>query len=362
MTDFSRTTTMRTALAAGGLALGLLGGTALAAPLANVTVAFLMPDQSSTRYEEHDHPGFVAEMQKLCPTCKVIYQNASGDASRQQQQFNSAISQGAKAIVLDPVDSAAAASLVKAAQAKGIKVIAYDRPIPSTPADYYVSFNNEEIGKSIAKSLVDHLKATGAATSDTGVLEINGSPTDAAAGLIKKGIHEGLADGGYATLSEYDTPEWAPARAQQWASGQISRFGKKIVGVVAANDGTAGGAIAAFKAAGVDPVPPVTGNHATIAGLQLIISGDQYNTISKPSEIVAAAAADVVGDLLQGQKPKADTTLFNTPTRLFTPALVTATDLKAEIVDKTVNGKPIEPASVLCTGRYVADCAKLGIQ
>ena len=361
MTDFSRTTTMRTALAAGGLALGLLGGTAFAAPLANVTVAFLMPDQSSTRYEEHDHPGFVAEMQKLCPTCKVIYQNASGDASRQQQQFNSAISQGAKAIVLDPVDSAAAASLVKAAQAKGIKVIAYDRPIPSTPADYYVSFNNEEIGKSIAKSLVDHLKATGAATSDTGVLEINGSPTDAAAGLIKKGIHEGLADGGYATLSEYDTPEWAPARAQQWASGQISRFGKKIVGVVAANDGTAGGAIAAFKAAGVDPVPPVTGNDATIAGLQLIISGDQYNTISKPSEIVAAAAADVVGDLLQGQTPKADTTLFNTPTRLFTPALVTATDLKAEIVDKTVNGKPIEPASVLCTGRYAAGCTKLGI-
>ena len=240
-------------------------------------------------------------------------------------------------------------------------MIAYDRPIPSTPADYYVSFNNEEIGKSIAKSLVDHLKATGAATSDTGVLEINGSPTDAAAGLIKKGIHEGLADGGYATLSEYDTPEWAPARAQQWASGQISRFGKKIVGVVAANDGTAGGAIAAFKAAGVDPVPPVTGNDATIAGLQLIIAGDQYNTISKPSEVVAAAAADVVAELLQGQTPKADTTLFGTPTRLFTPALVTAGDLKAEIVDKKVDGKPIEAASVLCTGRYAAGCTKLGI-
>ena len=93
---------------------------ASAAPLENTTVAFLMPDQSSTRYEEHDHPGFVAEMKKLCPTCKIIYQNASGDASRQQQQFNAAISQGAKAIVLDPVDSAAAAGLVKAAQAQGI--------------------------------------------------------------------------------------------------------------------------------------------------------------------------------------------------------------------------------------------------
>ncbi|MCW6507860.1 ABC transporter substrate-binding protein [Lichenifustis flavocetrariae] len=348
--------------AAAAFALTLLGGTAAhAAPLSNVTVAFLMPDQGSTRYEEHDHPGFVAEMTKLCPTCKVLYQNANGDASRQQQQFNSVISQGAKAIVLDPVDSTAAASLVKQAQAQGIKVIAYDRPIPSTPADYYVSFNNEEIGKAIAKSLVDHLKSTKVAASDVGILEINGSPTDAAAGLIKKGIHEGLADGGYATLAEYDTPEWLPSKAQQWASGQISRFQKKIVGVVAANDGTGGAAVAAFKAAGVDPVPPVTGNDATIAGLQLIISGDQYNTISKPSEIVAAAAADVAVALLSGETPKAETTLFDTPSKLFVPALVTAENLKAEIVDKMVNGKPIETAAVLCTDRYAEGCKKLGI-
>ncbi len=96
--------------AAAALAFGLLGGTSLcgtgasAATLSNVTVAFLMPDQGSTRYEEHDHPGFVAEMKKLCPSCKVLYQNADGDASRQQQQFNSVVSQGAKAIVLDPVE------------------------------------------------------------------------------------------------------------------------------------------------------------------------------------------------------------------------------------------------------------------
>lgn len=332
-----------------------------AATVSNTTVAFLMPDEGSTRYEQHDYPGFAAEMQKRCPSCKVLYQNANTSATRQQQQFNSVMSQGAKAIVLDPVDSTAAASLVKQAQGRGIKVIAYDRPIPSTPADYYVSFNNEEIGKTIAKSLVDHLKAAKVPTEGVGLLEINGSPTDAAAGLIKQGIHEGLADGGYATLSEYDTPDWLPSKAQQWASGQISRFKEKIVGLVAANDGTAGGAIAAFKAAGVNPVPPVTGNDATIAGLQLIIAGDQYNTISKPSEIVAAAAADVALALLGGETPKADTTLFGTPTKLFTPTLVTAENLKAEIVDKEVNGKPIETPAVLCTGRYAEGCKKLGI-
>ena len=138
-----------------GARLSLLGGTAaFAAEVADATVAFLMPDQASTRYEEHDYPGFNAEMKKLCPTCKVIYQNADADASRQQQQFNSVISQGAKVIVLDPVDSTAAASLVKLAQSQGIKVIAYDRPIPDAPADFYVSFDNEGIGKAIADSLV----------------------------------------------------------------------------------------------------------------------------------------------------------------------------------------------------------------
>ncbi|MES0019821.1 sugar ABC transporter substrate-binding protein [Mesorhizobium sp. M0036] len=339
------------------LTVSLLGGTAaFAAPVTDATVAFLMPDQASTRYEQHDYPGFVAEMKKLCPGCKVIYQNADADASRQQQQFNSVISQGAKAIVLDPVDSTAAASLVKLAQSQGVKVIAYDRPIPTAPADFYVSFNNEGIGKAIADSLVEHLKALKVDPASGGLLQINGSPTDAAAGLIKKGIHSSLDNSGYKILAEYDTPEWAPPKAQQWASGQITRFSTQIVGVVAANDGTGGGAIAAFKAAGVDPVPPVTGNDATIAALQLIIAGDQYNTISKPSEIVAAAAANVAVQLLSGETPKAEMALYDTPSQLFTPAVVTQENLKAEIIDKKIN-----TAEELCVDRYAEGCKKLGI-
>ena len=343
----------------GGLAMLALtlAGTISAHAQDGATVAFLMPDQASTRYEEHDYPGFKAEMEKLCSTCKVLYQNADADAARQQQQFNSVISQGAKVIVLDPVDSTAAASLVKQAQSQGIKIIAYDRPIPDAQADYYVSFDNEGIGKAIADSLIQHLKASGVTAAEgTGVLQINGSPTDAAAGLIKKGIHAGLDSSGYPILAEYDTPDWAPPKAQQWASGQITRFGKKILGVVAANDGTGGGAIAAFKAAGVDPVPAVTGNDATIAALQLVIAGDQYNTISKPSEIVAAAAANVAVKLLKGDKPEPKTTLFNTPSELFVPAVVTQENLKAEIIDKKIN-----TPEQLCVDRYAEGCKNLGI-
>ncbi len=337
-------------------AASLLAGSAAMAETTG-TVAFLMPDQASTRYEVHDFPGFKAEMDALCAKCTVIYQNANSDVALQQQQFNAVLTQGAKVVVLDPVDSAAAASLVALAQSQGVKVIAYDRPIPDKPADFYVSYDNAAIGKSIAESLIRHLEAAGVAKDKGGVLQINGSPTDAAAGLIKKGMHEGLAASGYKTLSEFDTPQWAPPRAQEWTAGQITRFGADIVGVVAANDGTGGGAVAAFKAAGVNPVPPVTGNDAQISALQLIIAGDQFNTISKPSAIVAAAAANVAVDLLNGKTPNATGTLYNTPSQLFVPAVITSENIKAEIFDKGV-----EKAADVCTGRYADGCARLGIK
>ncbi|AXC50678.1 ABC transporter substrate-binding protein [Paracoccus suum] len=346
--------TTTTIAAAAALAAGILGaGGAMAA---GATVAFLMPDQASTRYEEHDFPGFKAAMAELCADCQVIYQNGNGDAALQQQQFNSVIAQGAKVVVLDPVDSAAAAALVEIAHSQDVKIIAYDRPIPDKPADYYVSFDNKGIGAAIAKSLVDHMKAAGV-PDGAGVLQINGSATDAAAGLIRDGERESLAASGYKTLAEYDTPEWAPPKAQEWTAGQITRFGDEIKGIAAANDGTAGGAIAALKAAGVTPIPPVTGNDATIAALQLILSGDQYNTISKPSEIVARAAAEIAVGFVEGKAPEAKATLYDTPSQLFVPVVVTKENIKAEIFDKGV-----QTYDQVCTGEYAAACDAAGIK
>ncbi|MFT3847693.1 MAG: substrate-binding domain-containing protein [Propionivibrio sp.] len=333
----------------------LIGSTAVAQ--AAGTVAFLMPDQGSTRYDEHDWPGFQVEMKKLCPDCKTIYQNGNADVALQQQQFNSMISQGAKVIVIDPVDTGAAAALVKVGQSQGVKVVAYDRPIPDTPADFYVSFDNEGIGAAIAKSLVAHLKEKGASPSGVGVLQVNGAPTDAAARLIAKGARDALAASEYKTLAEFDTPNWAPPKAQEWVAGQITRFGTKIIGVVAANDGTGGAAIAALKAAGVSPIPPVTGNDAEIAALQRVVAGDQYNTISKPSEIVGRAAAQVAFAYLSGKEPKATTTLYKTPSQLFTPEVVTKKNLKAVVVDTGIT-----PAAQFCTGEYAAHCKALGIE
>ncbi|TDD66167.1 sugar ABC transporter substrate-binding protein [Actinomadura darangshiensis] len=312
-----------------------------------------MPDIASTRYELYDAPLFKAKMKQLCSGCSVLYQNAGADASK-QQQASSVLAQGVKVIVIDPVDSAAAASIVRMAQSRDVKVIAYDRPIPKAKADYYVSFDNEKIGAMIGKSLVDHLKETKA---DGGILEVNGSPTDAAANLIKKGIHSSVDPSGFKLLAEYDTPGWEPAKAQQWVSGQISKFRGQIAGVVAANDGTGGASVAAFKAAGVD-VPPVTGNDAELAAAQRIIAGDQYNTISKPIKIVAEAAANAAHELAQGEAPKGNATLFGTPSELFTPTVVTKDNIGKVLLGPDGALK----TDKVCTSEYASACAKLGLK
>lgn len=134
------------------------GGGAASGNPAGSTVAFLMPDTGSTRYELRDRPGFEKKLAELCPDCKPLYNNADASVDKQQQQFNSAIAQGAKVVVLDPVDSAAAVSLVNSAQSQGVKVIAYDRPIPEAKVDFYVSYDNEAIGKQIGDSLVEKVK------------------------------------------------------------------------------------------------------------------------------------------------------------------------------------------------------------
>ena len=317
-------------------------------------VAFLMPDQNSTRYDEQDAPAFKKRMLELCSDCRVEYQNADADAQQQQQQFEAALADGAEVIVLDPVDSSAAAGLVQQAQSQDVAVIAYDRPIPDIAADYYVSYDNEAIGASIAQSLVDHLQKKGA---KGGILQINGSPTDAAAGLIRDGVDSVVDDGPYEVLAEFDTPGWQPPEAQEFTEGAISQYGDKIIGVVAANDGTAGAAIAALRGAGVKPVPPVTGNDAEIAAIQRIIAGTQFNTISKPSVVVGEAAAEVAAGFLEGNPPEGETTLFDTPTQLFEPTVVTRENVKEIIFD----GGIYTPDQV-CTGEFADGCAELGVR
>ena len=148
------------------------------------TIALLLPESKTTRYEAFDKPLFEAKVKELCSDCTVDYYNADQDEAKQQQQVETAISQGAKVVVLDPVNGAGAGGMVQSAQDSGAKVIAYDRFIEG--ADYYMSFDNETVGKMQADALVKEVGDKGS------ILMLNGAPSDPNAAQFKSGAHSVL--------------------------------------------------------------------------------------------------------------------------------------------------------------------------
>src|SRR5918998_4025418 len=269
------------------------------------TIAPLLPETKTARYEAHDRPNFERKVEELCPDCEIIYSNADQDAAQQQQQTEAAITQGAEVLVLDPVDAAAAAPLVTRAKSQDIPVISYDRLILDADVDYYISFDNVKVGELQGQALVDRLEEDGAQGD---IVMINGAPTDNNAKLFKQGAHNIIDDSPFSVAREYDTPDWSPDRAQQQMEQAITALGKDgFVGVYAANDGTAGGAIAAMKGNGIDPsTRPVTGQDAELAAIQRILIGEQFMTVYKAIKPEAEAAAELAVALANGEEPPAD--------------------------------------------------------
>jgi D-xylose transport system substrate-binding protein len=317
-------------------------------------IALLLPESKTTRYESLDRPLFEAAVKAQCADCQIIYANADQDAAKQQQQAESALTQGANVIVLDPVDSKAAASIANSAKGSKVPVIAYDRFISGAPVDYYVSFDNEKVGQLQAQTLVALLKKAGKTSGQ--LVQINGSPTDNNAGQFKKGAHSVLDSSGFTIASEYDTPDWSPDKAQQYMESQLTNVKTGLVGVYAANDGTAGGAIAALKGGGVNPLPPVTGQDAELAAIQRILAGDQAMTVYKAIKPEAEDAAKAALALASGQKPEAKTTYQGVPSTLLTPVAVTKDNVKDTVVKDG-----LYKVSEICAGDFAKACAAAGI-
>jgi D-xylose transport system substrate-binding protein len=315
-------------------------------------IALLLPESKTTRYETFDRPFFEAAIKAQCGDCQIIYSNADQDAAKQQQQAEAALTQGANVLVLDPVDSKAAAGVVNNAKGQGVPVIAYDRFIAG--ADYYVSFDNEKVGKLQGQTLVDILKKEGKTSGN--IVMINGSPTDANAAQFKKGAHSVLDSSGFKIAAEYDTPDWSPDKAQAWMESQITAVKSGLVGVYAANDGTAGGAITALKGGGVDPLPPVTGQDAELAGIQRIIAGDQAMTVYKAIKPEAEDAAKAALALANGQKPASKTQIDGVASTLLEPIAVTKDNIKDTVVKDG-----LYKINEICTGSFAAACSAAGL-
>jgi D-xylose transport system substrate-binding protein len=331
----------------------------------NQKIALLLPENQTARYEAADRPLFEAKVKSLCPNCQVLYSNAGQDAAKQQSQVEAAITNGAKVLVLDPVDAASAASSVARAKQSNIPVLSYDRLIANADIDTYVSFDNTQVGKLQGQSL---LKGLGSPQGKS-IVMINGDPADNNAKLFKQGAHSVLDPSGVKIAKEYDTPGWLGSKAQTEMQQAITAVGKpNINGVYAANDTLAGASIAAMKGAGMNPQKvPVTGQDAELAGIQRILKGDQYMTVYKSYKKEAEAAAQAAVALAQGKSlPSGMTnqTVNNgqkdVPSVILTPVAITRDDKKAIVATVIKDG--LYKLSQVCSGQYASACKAAGIQ
>jgi len=297
-------------------------------------IALLLPESKTTRYEAHDHPEFEAAVKNACSNCDIIYSNANQDASQQQSQMEAALTDGADVVVLDPVDSTSAASMTQLAKQQNVPVVSYDRLILDSPdVAAYVSYDNVKVGQLQGETLANKLAADG--NTNGPIVRINGSPTDNNAKLFGEGAASAFTKAGVQVAKEYDTPDWSPDQAQTEMDQAITALGKTgFKGVYAMNDGTAGGAIAAMQAAGVDPkTVPTTGQDAELEAVQRILSGDQYMTVYKATKPETLTAATIAVALAHGKPipttglPVSETKTNNgttdVPSFLLTPVAVT---------------------------------------
>ncbi|MGR6973361.1 sugar ABC transporter substrate-binding protein [Streptomyces cynarae] len=324
-----------------------------------IKVGLLLPENQTARYEKLDRPLIEKKVKELTNgKGEVVYANAKQDATLQNQQVDTMITNKVDVLIVDAVDSAAIKNSVQKAKDAGIPVVAYDR-LAQGPISGYTSFDNETVGKTQGQAL---LTALGSKAKSGKIVMMNGSVTDPNAAQFKKGAHEVL-DGKVNIGKEYDTKDWKPENANANMEAAISALGKQnIIGVYSANDGMAGGIITALKAAGIKV--PVTGQDAELAGVQRIVTGEQYMSVYKPYPQEADVAAEMAVALAQGKsvdsiaKDKVDS-----PTTKQVPSvIVPVVALTKDNIKDTVVKDGLWTVADICTAQYKSACNTIGLK
>jgi D-xylose transport system substrate-binding protein len=324
-------------------------------------VALLLKENQTPRYETRDRPTFEKQLKESCPTCVLKYYNAGGDINRQLSQVESALTDGATVLVLNPVDANAAGAMVRTARQQNAKVISYDQVIFNAGVDFAVKFDNVQQGVVGMQALVDKLKADGKTTGN--IVMLNGDPADSGAAPEKAGAHSVIDTSGFTIGAEFDTKGWSATNAQRHMEQAITMLGAdKIIGVYAGNDGMATGAITALKGAGIKPLPPVTGLDTQLDAVQLMVAGDMYESTYLPVETDAANAAKAAAALALG-KPlddlvngEVDDGTHKVPAHLLQSIAVTMDNMKEVLIDSGYL-----TVEKICTADYAEACEKAGL-
>ena len=303
-------------------------------------IGVLLPETAtSARWDGQDRPDLQRDIPATLSGATVDYSNAQGSADQQKTNADAALTKGDCILIVAASDSVKAAAIVAEAKTDHVPVIAYDRLIQSNDLAYYVSFDGVAVGNLQGQYIVDHYK-TYVTPGHINTVMIKGSQTDNNAILFAKGAHEKLdplfASGVLKNVYEQYTPGWDNPTAQTEMQAALTANNNNIQIAYVANDGMAGTVIAALKQQHLNGKVLVTGQDATIAGLQNILKGDQTMTVFKDISLEAQAAANVAAAISNG-----------TSTSSLTNGATTATQGGANIPSVLEAPQAIDKANVM---------------
>ncbi len=328
-------------------------------------IGVLLPETTtSARYTSFDAPYLKKAFAEAgFPADQVIISNAQGSESSELTQAQSAISQGATVLVMDPISSGVGASIETYAKQHGVPVIDYDRLTLGGNRDYYVSFDNVAVGKLIGQGMEQCL--TDWKVKDPKILVMRGAPTDNNATLFAQGymgvLKPSFDSGKYTNVGE-PAGTWDPATARTTFEQQFTAH-PEINAVLVPNDDNANAVISYLKTLKVPPKTfPTTGQDATLTGMQNVLTGYQCGSVYKAIYLEAQAAATLALYLRAGEKPPAALVNGSTmdsqanvevPSVLLTPLWVTVKDMGTTVVKDN-----FVPAKQLCAGSTMAAACK----
>jgi D-xylose transport system substrate-binding protein len=319
-------------------------------------VGVILPDtESSVRWESADRPALEAAFEEAGVEYEI--QNAEGDAEKMTTIADSMIGNGVTVLAIVNLDSESGAAIQEKAASQGVATIDYDRLTLGGSAEYYVSFDNTVVGELQGQGLADCL-----GDKDANIVYLNGSPTDNNATLFAEGAHSVL-DGmsNYTVVGEQAVPDWDNEQAATIFQQLYTAADGKVDGVLAANDGLGGAAISILEGAGQDGKVPVTGQDATVEGLQNVLAGTQCMTVYKSATQEAAALAEVAIALANGEDAEVTGSTVDSSDDSEVPSIL----LEPQAITKDNVGDVIEDggqkAEDVCTGDFADLCAEAGI-
>ncbi|HWS33369.1 MAG TPA: substrate-binding domain-containing protein [Actinoplanes sp.] len=325
-------------------------------------VAVILPDTTTDRWVNDDPKYLQAEFEKAGVPAQIF--NAEGDPEEFKRIAKTALDKGFKVLVIANMDPISGAAAIADAKSRGIPAIDYDRLTLNGAADYYVSFDNEQVGVLQAKGLLSCLRARN--VKNPVIAELNGSPTDNNAFQFKTGYDSVLNaefDNARAVKGpDQFVPDWKEDNARTIFDLMYKQF-PNIDGVLSANDGLGNAAIEVLKKKNRNGKVPVTGQDASIQGLQNILSGDQCMTVYKDTREEAKAAAKLAIALYKNDKSASDVTEkikdpesgLNIPFVKLQPKAINRSNIKS-----VVEGGYID-AATLCTPELTNACRTAGI-